>query len=235
MELPPTFDLLGRLYRFHPWHGVDIGDDAPEVITCYIEIVPTDTVKYEVDKPSGILRVDRPQKYSNTCPALYGMIPQTYCLDRVGSHCAEKSGRKDVVGDGDPLDICVFSERPIARGDILIRAKPIGGFRMVDHGEADDKIVAVQVNDPAYGGLEDISQLPTGLVDRLRHYFLTYKEYPGRTKGKHEVELLATYDRDEAHQIIRLSQQDYQEHYAGVHNAAEQLHELLKRHPGGLK
>lgn len=227
MEQPRTFDLLGRLCRSHPWHGVAIGERAPEILNCYIEIVPTDTVKYEVDKPTGILRVDRPQKYSNCCPALYGMIPQTYCSDRVGAYCSERSGLEEIKGDGDPLDICVFSERPMARGDILIRAKPIGGFRMLDGGEADDKIVAVQLDDPAYGGLEDVSQLPTGLVDRLRHYFLTYKEYPGRAK-RHQVELLATYGRDEAHHLVQLAQTDYQEHYSGVYEAAKQFHRLFQ-------
>jgi inorganic pyrophosphatase len=230
MKPPDDFDLLGSIFRTHPWHGVPIGDEAPSIITCYIEIVPTDTVKYELDKESGMIKIDRPQKYSNTCPALYGLVPQTYCRDRVGGRCAEMSGRPAIEGDGDPLDICVFSERPISRGDILMRVKPIGGFRMIDHGEADDKIIAVQLNDPTYGGLEDVSQCPKALIDRLGHYFLTYKEYPGRTPR--QVELDATYGRDEAHRVIELAQLDYQEHYSGVYEWAKKLHAALAKPPG---
>src|SRR5215831_10472917 len=79
--------LLGLLFKAHPWHGVPIGKDAPAVVTTYIEIVPTDTVKYEIDKITGHLKIDRPQKYSNVCPTLYGFIPQTLCAGRVGEFC----------------------------------------------------------------------------------------------------------------------------------------------------
>lgn len=231
MSRTDDLKMLGWIYRSHPWHGVPIGEDAPAIVTSYIEIVPTDTVKYEVDKSTGIIKVDRPQKYSNTCPALYGFIPQTYCRDRVGARCAEMSGHTGIEGDGDPLDICIFSERPIARGDILLRAKPIGGFRMIDHGEADDKILAVQVNDPTYGGLEDISQCPKALIDRLGHYFLTYKEYPGRQPR--EVELDGAYGREEAYRVIELAQLDYQEHYRAVYEMAHRFHAGLQEPPGG--
>src|ERR1043165_9069524 len=118
-------------FRAHPWHGVDIGRDAPRVVTCYIEIVPTDTVKYELDKVTGILRVDRPQKYSNVCPSLYGFIPQTLCAEAVAALCAERPGRTGIVGDGDPMDICVLTEKQISHGGILVRAIPIGGLRML--------------------------------------------------------------------------------------------------------
>ena len=74
----PVNRLLGQLFRGHPWHGVPIGADAPERVTCFIEIVPTDRVKYEVDKLTGYLKLDRPQLYSNICPAPYGLIPQTF-------------------------------------------------------------------------------------------------------------------------------------------------------------
>ena len=78
----------GALFQAHPWHGVPIGPDAPHVVTAYIEIVPTDTVKYEIDKLTGLLKVDRPQKYSNFCPSLYGFVPQTLCTDSVAALCA---------------------------------------------------------------------------------------------------------------------------------------------------
>src|SRR5271155_4506872 len=104
---PPasSFDLLRLLLKAHPWHGVPIGAEFPQTVTVYVEIVPTDTVKYELDKPSGYLRVDRPQKFSSVCPSLYGLVPQTYCGSLVGAYCAERTGRSQIVGDGDPLDI----------------------------------------------------------------------------------------------------------------------------------
>ena len=105
--------------------------------------MPTDTVKYEMDKDTGILRMDRPQQYSNVCPSLYGFMPQTLCGDRVAALCMERTGRRGIVGDGDPMDICVLTEREIPHGDILVEAMPIGGLRMIDGDEADDKIVAV--------------------------------------------------------------------------------------------
>jgi hypothetical protein len=116
----------------HPWHGISPGAQAPVVLTVYIEIVPTDTVKYEVDKHSGHLRVDRPQKYSALCPALYGFVPRTLCGDAVGAFAASRAGRRDVAGDGDPMDVCVLTERAINRGGIIVSARPIGGFRMFD-------------------------------------------------------------------------------------------------------
>ena len=120
-------------------------------MNAFIEIVPTDTVKYELDKTTGCLNVDRPQKFSNVCPTLYGFIPQTYCGEEVGAFCAERSGREGIDGDGDPMDICVLTEKAISHGDILVRAIPIGGLRMLDNEEADDKIVAVLEGDAVYG------------------------------------------------------------------------------------
>jgi len=88
--MDPIGRLMGLRYKSHPWHGVDIGENAPEVIISFIEMVSTDTVKYEVDKVSGYLRLDRPQKYSNVVPALYGFIPQTYSGQRVAEFCMER-------------------------------------------------------------------------------------------------------------------------------------------------
>ena len=126
-------------WRPHPWHGVEVGPNAPEIVHAYIEITPFDSVKYEVDKTTGYLRVDRPQRSSSQPPALYGFIPRTYCGDRVGAMSQDAT-----QGDGDPLDICVISERPIDRAEILLNARVIGGLQMIDGGEADDKIVAIR-------------------------------------------------------------------------------------------
>lgn len=195
-------------YKHHPWHGISPGPDVPEIVTAFIEIVPTDTVKYEVDKESGYLKIDRPQKYSNILPALYGFIPQTYCGELIGGYGANKTNIQNIIGDGDPLDICVFTERNIFRGDILIPAIPIGGFRMIDNGQADDKIIAVMKHDEIYNQWKDISHLPHTLIQRLKHYFLTYKSMPG-TENK--CEITDVYGKEEAHEVIRLSLLDYRE------------------------
>ena len=216
-HLDPSREPMGRLYRAHPWHGVFIGDDAPEVVTAYIEIVPTDVVKYEADKVSGYLQVSRPQKYSNICPTLYGFIPQTLCAEQVAERCMQRTGRTGIVGDGDPLDVCVLTERPLSHGDILLQAIPIGGFRMIDGDEADDKIIAVMQNDAVYGGLTDLPGCPINVIERLTHYFLTYKEAPGSTTN--QVEITTVYGRGEAHAVIRRSQEDYRAH----HGALEKL------------
>jgi len=206
----PIGRLMGLRYKSHPWHGVSIGEEAPELVTAFIEVVPTDTVKYEVDKETGYLKIDRPQKYSNTVPALYGFIPQTYCGEQVGSFCSEKTGREGIIGDGDPIDICVLTEKAIAHGDILVRAKPIGGFRMIDGEEADDKIIAVLKDDSMYSGYNDVSELPPLVVSRLKHYFLTYKDLPGESS---HAEIPNVYGRDEALQAISLAMDDYAKHF----------------------
>jgi inorganic pyrophosphatase len=210
-EQDPTWELMRLLFKAHPWHGVSIGPDAPGTVTAFIEIVPTDTVKYEIDKPSGHLKVDRPQTFSNVCPTLYGFVPQTYCGDRVAAHSQGKTGRPTLRGDADPLDICVLSEKTFPHGDILLQAIPIGGLRLLDKGEADDKIIAVLKGDAAYGEIREVSDLPRALVDRLAHYFLTYKRPPGAT-GVSETPILdgGLYGRAEACEVIERSREDYQ-------------------------
>jgi inorganic pyrophosphatase len=202
----------------HPWHGISPGDEVPNVVTAYIEIVPTDAVKYELDKPSGLLRVDRPQRFSSRCPTLYGFIPQSYCDELVARRAADRTGIKDMEGDHDPLDICVLTEKPIASGNLLVRAVPVGGLRLIDGHEADDKIIAVLESDLVYGELEHIVQLPRAMVDRLKHYFLTYKQLPNETKR--EVEIAEVYDQSEAHEVIRRSLKDYQRVYGEAPKAA---------------
>ncbi len=95
-------------FKAHPWHGVSLGEEWPQTVNVFIEVVPSDTVKYELDKETGLLKIDRPQLFSNIYPSLYGMVPQTYCGDRVGEHCSKIIGEK-VTGDKDPLDICVLT------------------------------------------------------------------------------------------------------------------------------
>ena len=208
----PALRHLPLLFKPHPWHGIPIGENAPETVTCFIEIVPGDTVKYELDKETGYLKVDRPQQFSNVYPCLYGFIPQTYCGEQIGAHTSERTGRTGIVGDGDPMDICVLSEKTFTHGDFILRAIPIGGLRMIDRGQADDKIIAVLDGDAMYGRWRRINDLPQPLVDRLQHYFLTYKQAPHSVKEK--VEIAEVYDRDEAHAVIVRSRSDYEAHFA---------------------
>lgn len=210
----PIWTLLGLLFRAHPWHGVAVGPAAPEKVTTYIEIVPTDTVKYELDKVTGHLVIDRPQLFSNICPALYGLIPQTYCGERVAAYCGERNGLTGVTGDGDPLDVCVLTEKSVTHGDILLKARPIGGLRMLDGEEADDKIIAIMEGDAAYGAWRDVSDCPSQLIDRLKHYFLTYKDAPGAQRVK--CKITHVYGREEAHEVIRRSMEDYRVRFSDI-------------------
>ncbi len=219
-------ELVALLFKAHPWHGVMPGDKAPQVVYTYIEVVPTDTVKFELNKISGHLSLDRPQRSSSLCPMPYGFIPQTYCGDLVAERCAERTGAKRIKGDGDPLDICVLTEKTIAHGNFFVRAKPIGGLRMIDGKEADDKIVAVLDSDVAFDYIEDINDCPKGLLDRLRHYFLSYKRLPG-DDVQHRVEIAETYGRDEAHEVINLSFQDYRAQFGAPEDRIGELRRLL--------
>lgn len=195
-----------NLYKPHPWHGISPGTNAPGSVTAYIEIVPADTIKYEIDKESGYLKVDRPQKFSNIVPALYGFIPRTYCGKNIGAYAAKKTARPEMNGDGDPLDILVLTERNIPHGDIILEAIPIGGFRMIDKNEADDKIIAVMAKDEIYSKWNSLNDCPPAIIERLRHYFLTYKNMPGE---ENRVEISHTYGKEEALQVIEIALEDY--------------------------
>lgn len=196
-----------QLFQAHPWHGVSPGPRTPELVNAYIEIVPTDPVKYELDKSSGHLRVDRPQRFSSMCPTLYGFIPQTYCGRAVAELCEQRTGRAGIEGDKDPMDICVLSEKTFAHGSFFLHARPIGGLRMIDGQQADDKIIAVLEADLAYGRIENIDDVPSGLLDRLRHYFLSYKQLPSDPAKR--VEIPDVYGRLEALDVITRSLRDY--------------------------
>lgn len=202
--------IYTNLVQAHPWHGIPCGDQAPEVVNTFVELVPLDTVKYEIDKLTGHLKVDRPHKYSSLCPTLYGFIPCTYCGSKVAKLAMEKCGRI-IEGDKDPLDICILTEAIITRSNIIVSARPIGGLRMIDSEEVDDKIIAVLQDDPVYYNCKDISEIPDGLLERLKHYFLTYKQFPG---GQHQVEILDIYGASGAYQVINNAIADYQETFA---------------------
>lgn len=198
-------------YKAHPWHGITPGSNCPETVTAFIEIVPTDTVKYEIDKASGWLKVDRPQQYSNFVPALYGFVPQTLCDVEVGNYCMQQTGRTGIIGDQDPLDICVLSSKTINAGGIILQAIPIGGLRMIDKNEADDKIIAVLKDDEMFAGWTDIDNANETIINRLKHYFLTYKDMPGNTNKR--CEITHVYGKQEAYEVIKHSITDYNKRF----------------------
>jgi len=222
-DLRSLWPSLTLLFRSHPWHGIPIGEDAPDIVNTYIETVPSDTVKYEIDKKSGFLKVDRPQKYSSICPTLYGFIPQTYCSNHIAELCRERTGRTSVVGDDDPLDICVLTEKVITHGDIIVRANPIGGFRMIDRGQADDKIIAVMHGDALYSQWNNIEDCPRSFTDRLKHYFLTYKDLPD--SDERICEITHVFGREEAMEVIRRSRKDYKERFAGLEEKMSKIND----------
>lgn len=142
---------------FNPWHAVSYGENIPENVNAIIEIPRNSRAKYELDKDTGMLKLDRVLYSSVYYPANYGFIPRTYC------------------DDNDPLDILVISQidmQPLC----LVEAKVIGVMRMLDQGEADDKIIAVCANDMSVAHINDISELPNYFIEELRHFFEEYKK-----------------------------------------------------------
>ena len=188
-------------WRPHPWHGLEAGRELPLWVTAYIEITPFDLIKYEVDKRSGYLRVDRPQRTSSQPPSLYGFVPRTYCGERVAALCPGAQR-----GDGDPLDICVVSERPIARAEVIVPSRVVGGIQLIDRGEADDKIVAVLEGDLMWSGVNDMADLPRILIERLEHYFSTYKLVPGSDL---QIKVQQAYGVEHAKKVVDAAIADY--------------------------
>jgi inorganic pyrophosphatase len=185
---------------------LEAGDNPPSLLNAFIGITPFDLVKYEVDKLSGYLRVDRPQRNSSQPPALYGFVPRTLCGENV-----RRLSPRSTAGDADPLDICVISERPITKSEVILKVRPIGGLQMLDDGQADDKIIAVLHRDYVWGKIDELNRLPSVLLERLLHYFETYKIVPGAKPSSH-VE--RSYGKAHAAKVILAAINDYQRAYA---------------------
>ncbi len=194
-------------WRPHPWHGLEIGLNPPDLVYAYIEMTPFDHIKYEVDKTTGYLHVDRPQRTSSLSPSLYGFIPRTYCGENVRALSPEA-----IRGDGDPLDICVISERPINRSEIFLNAVVVGVLQMLDNMEADDKIIAVLENDHIYGHIRTIEELPGAIVERLKHYFSTYKMIKDLKPG---IKIIDTFGASKAKEIVNAAIEDYRLTFGG--------------------
>lgn len=172
----------------HPWHDVALGNEAPDRVPAVIEVPKGSKNKYELDKPTGLIRVDRVLFSSVHYPANYGFIPRTY------------------ADDHDPLDILVLGQEPVAPLTIMM-AMPIGVMKMLDQGEEDDKIVAVHANDPEYSHYRSIHELPPHRIQELRRFFVDYKVLENK-----QVIVNEFLDRDDAVGIIRHCIELYREH-----------------------
>lgn len=157
----------------HPWHGIPTGENSPRVVTAVIEIPQGSRAKYEIDKESGLLKLDRIIYSSFYYPCNYGFIPQTYGDDK------------------DPLDILVITSLPV-QAMCLMEAKVIGVMRMIDSGDADDKIIAVAANDPSMNYYNNIEELPKHFFDELRHFFEEYKRLENKSVVVNEFQDKAT-------------------------------------------
>lgn len=171
--------------KFNPWHDVAIGTNAPETVNGIIEIPKNTRAKYELDKESGMLKMDRVLYSSMYYPANYGFIPQTYCDDK------------------DPLDIVVLSQVTIVPM-CIVSAKVIGVMQMLDNGEMDDKIIAVAENDMSVNHINDITELPEHFFRELQNFFEDYKKLEHKT-----VEVEEFQNAEKAREIVRKSMEDY--------------------------
>ncbi len=179
----------------NPWHVVNIGVDAPKIVTAMIEIPRGSKSKYELDKETGFLKLDRVLYSSLNYPYNYGFIPQTYC------------------DDNDPLDILILTQVKVMPM-CLMRAKVIGVMRMIDGGEADDKIIAVSPDDMSVSHIENIEELPPHALRELQAFFEDYKKLENK-----EVEVEKFQNKEKAWKIIDKSIEDYKVYMSGKSEA----------------
>ena len=171
------------------WHDMNPKEITPTDFSAVIEISKGSRCKYELDKHTGLLRLDRVLYTSTHYPASYGFIPRTF------------------ADDGDPLDVLVLCNEPI-QPLTLVRVYPIGVMRMLDDGHIDDKIIAVPFTDPNYNGYHDIDELPSHIFDEIMHFFKVYKQLENK-----QTDIKELYSREEAEKIVREAIDGYVEKF----------------------
>ncbi len=171
------------------WHDMDPREITPSDFSAVIEIPKGSKCKYELDKASGLLRLDRILYTSTHYPANYGFIPRTF------------------ADDGDPLDVLVLCSEAIYPLT-LMRVYPIGVMRMIDGGKMDDKIIAVPFSDPTYLGITSIDELPPHIFDEIMHFFSVYKQLENK-----ETDVRSLFGREKAEEIIKEAIECYEETY----------------------
>lgn len=172
----------------HPVHDIEVPPDIAAFVPTVIEIPRGSRLKYEVDKPTGLLRLDRVLYSAVHYPANYGFIPRTH------------------ADDGDPLDVLVLMQEPVEPLTI-VRARPLGGLRMVDEHGGDDKIVGVCIDDPAYAHYDTVTALPPHVLRELDRFFRDYKALEGKQAS---VEVGDMYGRERALEVIAASRAAYE-------------------------
>ena len=175
----------------HPWHDLAPGEDPPGTLNAIIEIPKGSKVKYELDKASGLLRVDRILFSSVVYPANYGFIPRT------------------LGEDGDPLDVLVLMQESVAPLSLL-RVRPIGLLPMVDQGQPDEKILCIHLDDPAYSGYRDAADLPGHRIEELKVFFEDYKKLENK-----QVRVMAFHGPREAAPVIEAAMARYEAAHGG--------------------
>ena len=171
------------------WHDMDPKQITPKNFSAVIEISKGSRCKYELDKHTGFLRLDRVLYTSTHYPASYGFIPRTF------------------ADDGDPLDVLVLCNEPI-QPLTLVQVYPIGVMRMLDDGHIDDKIIAVPFTDPNYNTYHSIDELPAHIFDEIMHFFKVYKQLENK-----QTDIKELYNREEAEKIVREAIDGYVENF----------------------
>jgi inorganic pyrophosphatase len=174
----------------HPWHDVSIGDEAPDEFNIVIEVSKGSKVKYEIDKETGLLKVDRILYSSVVYPENYGFIPQT------------------LADDDDPLDVLVLMQQPVLPLSIL-KVRPIGLLPMVDEGENDENIICVHIDDPVYKGYSNVNEFPEHQLSEMQQFFMEYKKLEEK-----EVSVGDVSGPEDAVEYIRRSIEQYKEHFS---------------------
>ncbi|MDP2837845.1 MAG: inorganic diphosphatase [Candidatus Moranbacteria bacterium] len=174
------------------WHGIEAGKDVPNIINVIVEIPQGSKNKYEIDKETGLIKLDRAMKSAQDYPFDYGFVPQT------------------LWEDGDALDVVLLTTYPLHPG-ILVEARPVAVMRMVDSGEGDDKIIAVPKNDVRFEEVHDLADINKHTIKEIQHFFETYKSIDGKS-----VVISGVEDREQALEAVKKGIALYQEKFPKI-------------------